>query len=433
MDVPYRVLTRKYSFDSDGVHEEDNKSENMIIHGDNLVALKSLLLTHEGKVDCIYIDPPYNTGNEGWVYNDNINDPKLQKWLGEVVGKEGEDLSRHDKWLCMMYPRLKLMQKLLSDEGVIFISIDDNELYNLKLICDEIFGCNCFIADISWQMTYSKRNDSKGIAPEVEHILVYSKSPNWQPNKLERTEEMDSNYSSPDGDERIWSSVTLNAAGAATHTGMVYAIQYPITGDFLYHPNGRCWSLEQPQLLELMNEWSEYELKDIDYYEKRLEICNGVEKTPEMISAIVLTNPTAENFEKANERYLKGANGTKPWPIVYFTAGGKGGMRRKQYLDKSSGRVPSNFWPHSEVGHTGEAKNELAAVFSGKVPFDTPKPIRFVEQIIKISTKNNSIVLDAFAGYYVIIMTVVKSLIKSRVLVLLQNIKTLKMNNLCVV
>lgn len=139
MDVPYRVLDKQYTYGGD-------KSENMIIHGDNLEALKSLLPKYEGKVKCIYIDPPYNTGNEGWVYNDNVNDPKIKKWLGEVVGKEGEDLSRHDKWLCMMYPRLKLLQKLLSEDGAIFISIDDNELYNLKMICDEIFGSNCFVS-----------------------------------------------------------------------------------------------------------------------------------------------------------------------------------------------------------------------------------------------------------------------------------------------
>lgn len=142
---------------SEGETIEDNHSENIIIHGDNLEALKALLPKYEGKIKCIYIDPPYNTGNEGWVYNDNVNSPQIRKWLGEVVGKEGEDLLRHDKWLCMMYPRLRLLQKLLSDDGAIFISIDDNELYNLKMLCDEIFGLNCFVA-------------------EVEHILIYGKN-----------------------------------------------------------------------------------------------------------------------------------------------------------------------------------------------------------------------------------------------------------------
>ena len=134
LDVPYRVLDRQYSFDKDGQHEADNGSENMIIHGDNLEALKALLPRYEGKVDCIYIDPPYNTGNEGWVYNDAVNDPRIKKWIGEVVGKEGDDLSRHDKWLCMMYPRLRLLQRLLAPTGPIFISIDDHEQASLKLI-----------------------------------------------------------------------------------------------------------------------------------------------------------------------------------------------------------------------------------------------------------------------------------------------------------
>ena len=126
-EVPYRVLDRKYSFNENGWSEADNGSESKIIRGDNLEALKALLPQYEGKIKCIYIDPPYNTGNEGWVYNDNVNHPKIKKWLGNVVGKEGEDLSRHDKWLCMMYPRLKLLHKLLADDGIIFISINDIE------------------------------------------------------------------------------------------------------------------------------------------------------------------------------------------------------------------------------------------------------------------------------------------------------------------
>lgn len=137
-DVPYRVLEHKYGFTADkGEQTDPVDCGNKIIHGDNLEALKSLLPEYEGKVKCIYIDPPYNTGNESWVYNDNVNHPKIKKWLGEVVGKDGEDLTRHDKWLCMMYPRLKLLHRLLADDGVVFISIDDNELANLRLLCDE--------------------------------------------------------------------------------------------------------------------------------------------------------------------------------------------------------------------------------------------------------------------------------------------------------
>ncbi|MBR5114926.1 MAG: site-specific DNA-methyltransferase [Oscillospiraceae bacterium] len=170
--VPYRVLEEKYTYNAE-------KSDNMIIRGDNLEALKALLPKYEGRIKCIYIDPPYNTGNEGWVYNDNVNDPKIKKWLGEVVGKEGEDLSRHDKWLCMMYPRLKLLQKLLSSEGAIFLSIGDDEIAHLRMICDEIFGINNFIAMFAWKSRAKPSNTGAAkVKPQndAEYILCYGKS-----------------------------------------------------------------------------------------------------------------------------------------------------------------------------------------------------------------------------------------------------------------
>lgn len=167
-DVPFRVLERKYAM-GDG-------DDNMIIHGDNLEALKALLPKYEGRIKCIYIDPPYNTGNENWMYNDNVNSPKIRKWLGQVVGKEAEDLTRHDKWLCMMYPRLRLLQKLLADDGAIFISIDDNEQANLKLICDEIFGAGNFIEIFSWRKTYTPSNLSHTSKKCVEYIYCYAKN-----------------------------------------------------------------------------------------------------------------------------------------------------------------------------------------------------------------------------------------------------------------
>src|ERR1043165_9917187 len=140
LDVPYRVLDHRYGFTEKGEQISPTRSGNMIIHGDNLEALKSLLPRYEGEIKCIYIDPPYNTGNEGWVYNDNVNDPKFKKWLHTVVGREGEDLSRHDKWLCMMYPRLKLLQKLLEETGSLVISIGYQEVFNLMPIIKELFA-----------------------------------------------------------------------------------------------------------------------------------------------------------------------------------------------------------------------------------------------------------------------------------------------------
>lgn len=176
MDVPFKVLEHSYGFDNGKQTKNETQSGNKIIHGDNLEALKALLPEYEGKIKCIYIDPPYNTGNEGWVYNDNVNDPKILKWLGQVVGRESDDLSRHDKWLCMMYPRLKLLHKLLADDGAIFISIDDNEQANLKLICDEIFGGSNFVTSAIWQK--SKKGDSKLVSVIHEYIVVYTKNKN---------------------------------------------------------------------------------------------------------------------------------------------------------------------------------------------------------------------------------------------------------------
>lgn len=231
-EVPFRVLEHRYGFNSASLEDDSLVGTgNKIIHGDNLAALKSLLPEYEGQVDCIYIDPPYNTGNEKWRYNDNVNEPHLLRWLGEVVGAEGEDFTRHDKWLCMMYPRLVLLRQLLSEKGAIFISIDDNEVSRLRTICDDIFGANCFKGDVIWHKTYSPRNDSKGIPTETDHILVYSKSKDWLPKRLERDEEMDTVYKNPDNDIAPWRNDNPCASDANTHQGMVYAIQHPFTGE----------------------------------------------------------------------------------------------------------------------------------------------------------------------------------------------------------
>lgn len=394
LEVPFPVLERQYSFDEAGKHEEDNGSENMIIHGDNLLALKSLLPKYEGKIKCIYIDPPYNTGNENWVYNDNVNDPQIQRWLHQVVGKEGEDLSRHDKWLCMMYPRLKLLQRLLADDGVIFISIDDNEQANLKLICDEIFGVNCFVADTSWQRTYSTRNDSKGIVSEVEHVLIYSKQTNWNPNKLPRTAEMNSKYKNPDNDIAVWRTDNAYAPGAVSHQGMVYAIQHPFNGKMLYPSNGSCWRYQQETMLAIMNGWCEYELKEIDDINERALICGVAEgDVRKNVKAIVLKKSLSESKEHAEKVLKKG-----PWPKFFFTKNGKGGIARKTYLKNVGGKLPTNLWKHDDVGHTDEAKKEMLNIFGGKTTFDTPKPTRLLQFILTIATNKDSIILDSFAG-----------------------------------
>ncbi len=220
-DVKFRTLTKKYTFSS--ISNEQlamsnsektqpiancklltANSENKIIHGDNLEALKALLPEYEGRIKCIYIDPPYNTGNEKWIYNDNVNSPKIQKWLHDVYHDSGvtvDDLTRHDKWLCMMYPRLKLLQKLLADDGAIFISIDDNEQANLKLICDEIFGAGNFVAECVRKRRDSQANLSKNISPIHEYLFIYRKSISCTLNKIPAKINL-KDYKNPDNDSR---------------------------------------------------------------------------------------------------------------------------------------------------------------------------------------------------------------------------------------
>ena len=354
-EVPFRVLDRQYSFDENGQHAGEkvncaegareaalgrNGSENMIIHGDNLDALKALLPRYEGRVKCIYIDPPYNTGNEGWVYNDNVNDPKIRKWLGEVVGKEGEDLSRHDKWLCMMYPRLKLLQKLLAEDGAIFISIDDVEFYNLRLICNEVFGEHNFIATIIWRKNYAPKSTAKHFSEDHDYILVFGKNAdNWIPHKMPRTEKQNKAYKNFDNDPRgLWRP--NNLAARNYYSKGTYSIKCPGGRIIEGPPSGSYWRVSEEKFWEL----------------------------------------------DRDGRIWWGRDGNNvPAPKIFLS-------------EVSDGIVPQTFWPYEEVGHTQDAKKEIKAIFGGDMPFDTPKPVRLIERILQIASDPDSIILDSFAG-----------------------------------
>lgn len=169
--VPHHVL----EFDAElSLSEKPSLDDNLIIEGDNLLALKALLPTHAGKIKCVYIDPPYNTGNEGWIYNDNLTQPMFKEWVGKVVGKEGEDLTRHDKWCCMMYPRLQLLKELLADDGVILVSIDDNEQHHLRMLLNEVFDEQNFIAQLVWEK--GRKNDATFVSVGHEYVLIYAKN-----------------------------------------------------------------------------------------------------------------------------------------------------------------------------------------------------------------------------------------------------------------
>lgn len=398
-------LVREKSVGRDGTPGSID-TENIYIEGDNLDALKLLQETYLGKVKLIYIDPPYNTGSDAFVYDDDFAATGGE--FSEASGQYDEDGNLlfdmrvnnesngrfHTDWLNMMYPRLRIAKDLLSDDGAMLISIDDNEGDNLKKICDEVFGASSFVANISWQRTYSIRNDSKGIPTEVEHLLVYSKSPDWEPYKLPRTEKMDKAYGNPDGDVSPWMSGSPVASEAATHQGMVYAIQHPFTGELFYPSDKAHWRYSQEQMLEYMNGWCKYRLEDLHDDEERARVC-GVDKSEvrKGVKAIVLDEPVDVAAQKAKTVYDKG-----PWPRFYFTNGGLGGIRRKVYLDAVGGRIATNYWCFDEVGHTDEAKKEVKKLFDGNAPFDTPKPVRLMERILEIASDEDSIILDFFSG-----------------------------------
>lgn len=359
---------------------ENGGQMNFLLEGDNLASLQLLLKTHKGKIDLIYIDPPYNTGSKDFIYDD--------------VFVDKTDLFSHSKWLSFMSCRLEIARKLLAPTGSIFISIDDNEQAPLKLLCDEIFGEECFVADVAWQRAYSPRNDSKGISNEKEHILVYSRTPEWSPHKLPRTAKMDSKYKNPDNDDRLWRTSDAFAPSAATHQGMVYAIQHPFTGKMIYPYSGACWPLRQSDMLKAMQEWGEYELRDLDDAKERAAVCGiSADEVREGVMGIVLVQPIEIASKHAQEIYDRGK-----WPRFFFTNKGKGGIARKTYLDNTDGRVVTNLWPYEETGHTDEAKKELKALFDGDKPFDTPKPTRLMDRIIHIATEENALILDFFAG-----------------------------------
>jgi site-specific DNA-methyltransferase (adenine-specific)/adenine-specific DNA-methyltransferase len=248
-EVPYRLIRCEGELSAGAVGEG-----NLLVEGDNLEALKALLPYYAGKVKCIYIDPPYNTGNEKWAYNDNVNSPEIRKWLDQTVGRESEDLSRHDKWLCMMYPRLILLRDFLRVDGAIFISIDDNEFSNLRIIMDEIFGAQNFVATIIWQKIFSPKNSARHLSESHDFILLFAKNAEkWRPNLVPRSAKQDVRYKNPDHDPRgSWTSGDVSARnfyGAGT-----YEIVCPSGRVIAGPPKGTYWRVSKENFLEMDKE-----------------------------------------------------------------------------------------------------------------------------------------------------------------------------------
>ena len=341
LSVPYHELRPDMK---KGLSKKPSLNDNLIIHGDNLLALKALLPTYAGKVKCIYIDPPYNTGNEKWAYNDNVNSPMMKEWLGKVVDKD--DLTRHDKWLCMMMPRLKLLRELLSDDGAIFVSIDDNEQHHLRDLMDDVFGEENFITNVIWQKKYSPQNDANYFSDMHDFILVYAKHKNisnertgWIRNLLQRTEEMNERYSNPDNDPRgDWKPSDLSAKRVTPKD--IYEIITP-SGRKVLPPRGRSWAISKDRFKELMRD------NRIWFGETKNNI------------------PSLKRFRS----------------------------------DVQEGFVPLTIWLRDEVGDNQEAKQELKEIFiDSDLPFETPKPVRLIKRILELCVDRDSIILDSFAG-----------------------------------
>ena len=344
-DVPFRLLEPVPALSCLPTNGAGD-SGNLIVQGDNLHALKSLLPRYAGRVKCIYIDPPYNTGNEGWVYNDNVNSPDIRRWLGEVVGKEGETLDRHDRWLCMMYPRMLLLKQFLREDGAIFVSIDDNELATLRLLMDEVFGVQNFVATVLWQKKYAVANDHKTIAPMHDFVLVYQRSPQWRRNLLPRGNEKDTQYKFED-EKGIFrnSDYTCNKT-AEERPNLYYAVINPNTGEELWPKRTKVWAYSQ-------EEYARHIEEDLIYWGK-----DGKGKVP------------------AYKRY-------------------------KHALRNADGVVPQTLWLHDFAGHTDGSRKELREVLHD-VPsvsdFATPKPTLLIQRILQIGTDTDSLILDSFAG-----------------------------------
>lgn len=333
-EVPFKLL-EKVSSASVG-----KESQNLIVHGDNLEALKALMPFYKGKVKCIYIDPPYNTGNEGWVYNDRVNSPKIKEWLHKTVGRNGEDLTRHDKWLCMMYPRLKLLRELLSENGVIYVSIDDKEVANLKYLLDEIFGESNHIAQVVWEKMYTTKNDSKMMSDCHEYIFVYAKNINTKPlGLLPRSEEADARYTNPDNDHRgPWKAIPLYAKEERKNGR--YPIVSPKTGKEWNLPPNKHWIYAQADMDKLIKE-----------------------------------------------------------NRVWFGKDGNSTPNLKRFIsDVQQGLKPKTLWKHTEVGSNDSAKKDLKELFGENQPFDYPKPVSLISRMLQLSTNEDDIILDSFAG-----------------------------------
>jgi adenine-specific DNA-methyltransferase len=333
--VPFREL----AVDAEKSHSPNPSLEdNLIINGDNLHGLKALLPLYAGKIKCIYIDPPYNTGNEGWCYNDNVNSPLIREWLKKTANPvDKEDMERHDKWLCMMFPRLKLLHELLADDGVIFVSIDYNENAHLRTILDEIFGELNFVGEIYWESKTKSQNTLTSfdkLQPKIEMIFVYTKQSKRRFNLIEKGRK-DYPFSDKQGAYREYPLEVMSAAGMRGRETMVYDVTDGVST--VSPPEGKQWQLGQDQ---------------------------------------VATYKSNGNLFIRDEKVI---------------------IKMRPEFERSENTEP--FWGFfsKDMGTAESAKKELTEIL-GEHKFETVKPVDVVRRLIFHVTDKNAIILDSFAG-----------------------------------
>ena len=335
LSVPFRPLVP----DPDRSAGEPSPDGNLVIHGDNLYGLKALLPRYAGRVKCIYIDPPYNTGNEGWIYNDNLNSPLMREWVKQDAPVDGEDLERHDKWCCMMWPRLQLLRELLSDDGVIFISIDDNEQHHLRMLMNEIFGEENFVEIFAWKKKGGASNTETVIGDIIEYIVMYAKdSASLQVNRR-IVESARYPFRDEQGSYRL-EAITKTDEGMYRWDSMKFAVPVPGTEEVAIPPQGKRWTIGKDRMMNLLE------------------------------SSLLEFNRTESGWD----------------------------VKMKRYFDESDPQTGVYLNLLLEHGSLNTAKNELAALKFPREQFSTPKPTALIRQLLRIATNSDDIVLDSFAG-----------------------------------
>ena len=306
--------------------------------------MKALLPTHAGRIKCIYIDPPYNTGDEGWVYNDNLTQPQFKEWIGQAVGKEGEDATRHDKWCCMMYPRLQLLKEMLTDDGIIFVSIDDNEIHNLNFLMDEIFGGENRVERLIWKKSYGGGAKERHIVTLHEYILCYSKNINQidhlelnpNPDAVERYYKYKDKKFATRGPHRLKPLEATKSMGERKN--LIYPI--PLSDGGEVWPKKQWWWKKERTLEALAND-----------------------------ELVFIRNPRGVSV--SYKQYLKDDEGEERGAKLFSIIDGI---------------------------YTQEGTSDLKQIFDGRLVLQFPKPVRLIKKLLELTTEENDLVLDSFAG-----------------------------------